>query len=246
MIELAKLPLIIKKLKRVIHNFLMNVLRHAPETKTVTISSQLLSDQRVRVTVGDEGPGFSADNVERIFERYYTDKENNGGTGIGLAFSRMLIQMHQGKIGAVNRENGGAELYFELPMNSGGKNVEVEAEKEIYRKSDQEQEYQEIEIVDKDALRHLTVLLVEDDRELLSFLKDALKGMFKKVLTAGNGREALDIVITDSPDLVISDVMMPVMDGWELCKTEIRPGNQSHTCNSANRQEFRGGFGSRV
>ncbi|WP_010665291.1 hybrid sensor histidine kinase/response regulator transcription factor [Marinilabilia salmonicolor] len=207
------------KLKRVIHNFLMNVLRHAPETKTVTISSQLLSNQRVRVTVGDEGPGFSADNVERIFERYYTDKENDGGTGIGLAFSKMLIQMHQGKIGAVNREKTGAELYFELPMISGGENNAVEAEKEIFRDNVQEQENQQADIVDKEALGHLTVLLVEDDRELLSFLKETLKGMFKKVLTAGNGREALDTIGTDSPDLVISDVMMPVMDGWELCRT---------------------------
>lgn len=92
-------------------------------------------------------------------------------------------------------------MYFELPMISGGENNAVEAEKEIFRDNVQEQENQQADIVDKEALGHLTVLLVEDDRELLSFLKETLKGMFKKVLTAGNGREALDTIGTDSPIL---------------------------------------------
>ncbi|WP_462317774.1 hybrid sensor histidine kinase/response regulator transcription factor [Marinilabilia sp.] len=203
------------KLKRVVHNFLMNVLRHAPETKTVQIKSELLPENRIRVIIADEGPGIPENYIERIFDRFYMGGDKKG-TGIGLAFAKLLIQIHQGEIGARNREPKGAELFFDLPSGV----IQPQTTDYLEETEDASQEAKDLspDPEEIETLNHLTLLLVEDDRELLSFLKKALGENFKKILTAGNGREAMEIIVSESPDLVVSDVMMPVMDGWELCK----------------------------
>jgi len=203
------------KCQTIFSNILMNALKFSEPETQITISTQLI-DNYVRVAVADQGIGLQNVDPKKLFNRFYQGEHNKSGSGIGLSYAKVLIEMHGGRIGAYNNPDRGATFYYELPaltdsINSG------------------QQEVQETEISENLSIpldlsatgiscAGYSLLIVEDKDELRLFLKDSFKDIFKQVYTAENGLAALEITKAKQPDIIVSDVMMPRMDGYELCK----------------------------
>lgn len=202
------------KCQTIFSNLLMNALKFSEPGTQVIISTQLINDY-VRVSVTDQGIGLQNVDPEKLFNRFYQGKHNKSGSGIGLSYAKILIEMHGGHIGAYNNPEKGATFYYELPVFSDVLATQNETpDTEISKNLSIPLDLSATDI----SSSIYSLLIVEDKEELRSFLKDSFKEIFKHVYTAENGMVALEIIKTKQPDLVVSDVMMPRMDGYELCK----------------------------
>ncbi len=199
---------------KVVTNLLSNAFKYTYDGGEVRV---ILSKngKSVSLRVVDNGLGFKEENTEKLFERFYQGKDNNGlhieGTGIGLNLSRAIVLLHGGSIKAYNRKDGqrGACLDVELPL--GKEHLKPE---EIV-----DDESSETQGSHKQGSRNFRLLVVDDDLEVAQYIKNEL-GQWYRIDTAPNGREALKKLLTDSGgyDLVISDVMMPEMDGISMLR----------------------------
>ena len=201
----VKAELDIQKFQKVIHNLLSNAFRYAPEGGKVFVTSEIRDVNQMAICVEDTGNGIDSDLVDTIFDRFVTDNKRSGnagaGTGIGLALAKEIVLAHHGTISAINTDKG-ARFDVTIPLTS-----------EFV--SDTESQKGPLTVPSFDRV---TVLVVEDNVEIRKFIVSILEKNYE-ILTASNGSEALQIARTESPYLILSDVMMPVMDGFELCKT---------------------------
>lgn len=202
----------------VVTNLLTNALKHSPKNTTVTIRTSK-NDSYVRVSVLDQGEGMQEEDMEKVFIRFYQGKQEIGGSGVGLSYAKMLVELHKGKIGAMNNEAGGATFFFDLPL--GLESGEVICQPKPYINElitpDVDHEINAPETLDF-STQNYTVLLVDDNHNLTDFLSKELKSLFKAIYIAHDGREAFEIAQKQVPDIIVSDVMIPVMNGYELCK----------------------------
>ena len=204
----------VPKCSTVLSNFLMNALKFSPSHTIITLSSRQING-KVRVSVSDQGTGLGDLNTDKLFTRYYQGNHNQTGNGIGLSFAKMLIERHNGTIGAINNEDKGATFFFELPLDTDNEHVSSENENQntwlpVELPSDIHNDF---------STNNYTLLIVEDKKELSSFLKKSLNNSFKDIWLATNGEEAIDMIRSKHPDIIVSDIMMPKMNGYELCKT---------------------------
>lgn len=202
----------------IFNNLLINALKHSPQDTTITISTKLMSDgQTVRIAISDRGEGLKNVDGDRLFTRFYQGEGERNGTGIGLSYSKILVEQQGGHIGAFNREGGGSTFYIDLPLRN--EQVEIICPPKPYINEliggDQIEDSNEDDSFDTSAD---TILFVDDNEELTRFINESLKSQFKHIFVAANGVEALRIVHDQKPDIVVSDVMMPKMNGYELCK----------------------------
>ena len=138
--------------------------------------------------------------------------DNKKGSGLGLAISKELIELMNGKISAYNNEEGGVTLEIHLPVSSLVPSLQDElVSTEDLKSSEDLDVHFDVLKVPSDS----SVLVVEDNKLLQSYLSDVLRDHFELHI-ADNGKEALDLLKHIRPDLILTDVMMPVMDGWEL------------------------------
>ena len=201
------------------------------------------------IDITDNGIGIDKNKIEQIFERFYQiDNDvtkSNFGTGIGLHLSRSLVELHHGIILAENREDApGSRFVIRIPLGSAHlrtdelEDVEagitphavlVKPEKTDLEEVFEEGEGEEDEESKKTgkAKNRMRILIVEDEEEILSYLKEELEGDYR-IMTRKNGREAYDTILADTPDLVISDIMMPEMDGLSLCRKIKQNTNVNH------------------
>ncbi|MFA6832850.1 MAG: response regulator, partial [Bacteroidaceae bacterium] len=165
-------------------------------------------------------------DIEKLFTRFYQGNHDKGGSGIGLSYAKMLIDLHGGRIGAFNNTDRGATFFYELPSNL--QEQEVSCPQHSYLNellnSPIEEEITSVPY----SLHGYILLVVEDKQDLREFLKDTLKDKFKKVYQASNGVEALEMIKHQQPDIIVSDVMMPEMNGYQLCKEIKENLNISH------------------
>ena len=241
------------RISQVISNFLSNAFKYTPEEGEIQVSLATGHDmarkdalrEYFEIAITDSGIGIDRNKIERIFERFYQiDNDvtkSNFGTGIGLHLSRSLVQLHHGEILAENREDApGSRFIIRIPLGSAHLRTDeletVDAENVIYHTVDKpvlaklEEELIEEEEEPKAAIKaktRLRVLVVEDEDEIKAYLKAELSDEYK-VETCSNGKEAYDLVLRDTPDLVISDVMMPEMDGLTLCRKIKLNTNVNH------------------
>jgi signal transduction histidine kinase/DNA-binding response OmpR family regulator/streptogramin lyase len=185
------------------------------------------------ISVTDTGPGIDAEQIELIFERFYQIENevthSNYGTGIGLHLARSLVELQQGSIHAENRtDRSGSRFIIRMPM--GNAHLEA-AEIEImsgeapmagfvYSRKDNLFETDECLGDDADSVQARTkyrILIVEDDVEISRYISAELAPLYK-VSQMYNGRDALEFILKEAPDLVISDILMPRMDGITLCR----------------------------
>ena len=204
------------KCEIVLSNLLMNAFKFSEDDTTIIVSTQITDENMVRISIKDQGIGLAGVDTSKLFTRFYQGNHDRKGSGIGLSYAKTLIEMHKGKIGAINNSDKGATFFYELPLNTTIEKIACEEKPYL-----NELLYSPIEtfpeVIDI-STQNYSLLITEDEPELRNFLKETLAEHFKTIYTAENGIEALSIIKQYIPDIVVSDIMMPQMDGFELCK----------------------------
>ncbi|GAA4808701.1 two-component regulator propeller domain-containing protein [Olivibacter ginsenosidimutans] len=203
-------------LTKIIVNLLKNALKYGEQVVTVNLATE--KEKSVEITVRNDGPLIPEPLKEKIFEPFYRlkTKQHTEGTGIGLALSRSLAAFHHGSLEASTAASHNV-FTLTLPIHQ-----EIEFDLDYF----QEDLTQETEVrTTTEAKKH--ILIVEDNKEIMRFLFQELRNDYH-VHTAGMGVEALDVLHRKDINLIISDVMMPEMDGFELCNRVKSDINFSH------------------
>ena len=204
-------------LERVFFNLLSNAFKFTPEGGSVRIELTEEGD-RVFIQVIDTGSGIQPANLPHLFDRFYTE-DRSMGTGIGLHLVKEYIHMHGGEI-RVESEPG-QRTTFTVCLRKGKAHFE---DSDLMETSVSHQAYEASRLDDSETKEILsktypyTILIIEDDDEVRCFLERELSLHFK-IRTAANGKEALRVLEEEEISLVVSDVMMPEMNGFELCRT---------------------------
>jgi signal transduction histidine kinase/ligand-binding sensor domain-containing protein/DNA-binding response OmpR family regulator len=225
---------------KVIVNLLSNAFKFTPaggEIRIVITHDQ----QHVRLAIKDTGEGIPEDKLDRIFERFYQTpshvNDRKTGTGIGLDLTRSLVELHHGTIEAHNNiDEKGCEFVVTIPLGSAHLKPEEMIEEEVSPKSEpvtslmEEVPVEENDEVPEEVLkanRRQHIIIVEDDAEIRGFLESELSHDYD-ITTCDNGKAGLSEVFKMIPDLVISDVMMPEMDGNTMCSKIKSSPTTSH------------------
>jgi signal transduction histidine kinase/DNA-binding response OmpR family regulator len=206
-----------KKMRRVVLNLVSNAIKYNRPNGTVIVSTRRGQDddgtEVAILQVADTGIGVNRENRERIFERFFQEQHDETtykGSGIGLHLVKQYVNMHGGSISVIDNKPQGTIFTVTLPMRNEGTITTKQTETE--------------EKVTENATPSNTLLIVEDNDDFRSFLQSCLINQYN-VIMAANGKEALEQLEQHEISLIISDVMMPVMDGITLCqkvKTDLR------------------------
>lgn len=221
------------QMRKVLFNLLSNAFKHTPDKGRITLSAASTPEHLI-ITVEDSGTGIRAEELQHIFERFYqADNQyaasSYAGTGIGLALTKGIIELHHGTIEVESTLGEGSCFTVRLPRDracfdndSDVSFVEHAAEPSVW-----ENTLPDDKLIDKlsaaadtsfvpEGKESYKILLVEDNEELLNLLKEIFSPLYQ-VVTARNGEEGLQKAMEEKPDLIVSDVMMPVMTGTEMC-----------------------------
>lgn len=203
-------------MEKVLINLLSNAFKFTPENGKIHISLTE-ADGKIQVTVEDNGRGIKPENIPYLFTRFYTENATNG-TGIGLHLVKEYVDMHHGAITVDSTL--GVKTVFTLTLLKGkehftdGLVTELPISPLAYDAS-QLDDTAEKELL---SVRYpYTILITEDDEEVRNYLKEELQDNFD-ILLAANGKEALEVLAAEDVSLVLSDVMMPEMNGFDLCR----------------------------
>jgi signal transduction histidine kinase/ligand-binding sensor domain-containing protein/DNA-binding response OmpR family regulator len=225
-------------LDKILFNLLSNAYKYTPEKGIITIQLESQSSQFIQITVADTGRGISPNDLEKIFGRFYQASNSANslqkGSGIGLHLSQTLIELHHGKIWAKSEINKGTSFTLQFPRSKESY-TKHEISKETYYKQAQENlrllaevDSFDIEPVTTKVQKHkYTVLIVEDDYDIRQYIKQELADIYN-IKEAENGKEGIKMATEYQPNIIISDVMMPEMDGIEMCKQIKEEINTSH------------------
>ncbi len=202
---------------KVMFNLLSNAIKYTPEHGTVYLDL-IENDHTIAISIIDNGIGIATDNQFKIFEEYYREEQANDviGTGIGLALTKQIVQQHEGDIrcSTMNDEKGQWTVFtVSLPKQINQKTGVIPLE--ILTKETEEANTTNLGTLDISLKQ--TILIVEDNSELLAAVVSLFEESFS-IITAVNGEEALSKALEYIPDLIISDLMMPYMDGAQLCQ----------------------------
>ncbi len=231
----------VDKLDKVFFNILSNAFKFTPDGGKITISIAKtgpvvagIHAEEVRIEISDTGKGIPEKDLDKIFDRFYQSGKSQAflGTGLGLNLSKEFIELHRGRISAKSNEGKGTTFLINLPLGNEHllpDEMLADSEKSEIRLQKQynEQEAASAAKQPGDAVaseNRPVILVVEDIADVREFIRISLGNRYQ-ILEATNGREGLEKVLQDEPDLIISDVMMPEMDGLELTrllKTDLK------------------------
>ncbi|MEP4532109.1 MAG: ATP-binding protein [Cyclobacteriaceae bacterium] len=212
-----------EKVKRIMWNVLSNSLKFTPKNGKIAISCSTdeSDSSKLRISVRDSGKGLTSEEIDHLFDRYYQGSTARQGTGLGLSIVDGLVKAQRGEISIYSTPGEGAEFVITIPFRKKDyKDVEIISKpRGNYQFIPDEDRTNQEETVDvPNAKYNLPVLLIaEDNYELNAFLASIFQSQFK-VLSCRDGQEALTMAQKKAPDLIISDVLMPNMDGYELCE----------------------------
>lgn len=227
------------KMDKIIYNLLSNAIKYNKVGGKIDVSLSLNREQAV-ITIADNGIGMSKEKMKHLYTRFFDGdyrKQNMPGTGIGLSLTHDLVKLHHGNIQCESQEGEGTTFTITLPIrksayapdeidNSDKPNaVNQEAIRQASQETEQESQpasedkpklapVRQSIFIRKNASK---ILVVEDNEELLALMLQVLSKNYH-VFTAKNGKQAMNIIMKEELDLVVSDVMMPIMDGIELTK----------------------------
>lgn len=201
----------------IIDNLMSNALKYTPKGD-ITLALANNEENGVKYTtisVEDTGHGISKESLNHIFERYYQGKGKYqaSGSGIGLALVKSLADLHQATIEVESEVEKGSKFTLKLLTENTYPNAERQVVKEILKKEDDSTQTASVESEDGKPI----ILIVEDNRDIREYIRTSFEEMYE-VLTAADGKEGWDIAQSQIPNIIISDIMMPVMDGIELCR----------------------------
>ena len=225
------------KIDKAMFNLISNAFKYTPEKGQITVSLKSnvkletnRNTEYAEITVSDNGKGIPKKDLNNIFERFYQgnqhDKNSQQGWGLGLSLSKNYIDLHQGEIKVESIENAGTVFKVYLPLGEGhlsdldkivttepGINKYIHLSTDAYRSNEQT-------IKDKPSSSQnaAQILIIEDNIDLRDFLIEELEPYYN-CFEANNGKEGHEIAIELMPDIIISDIMMPEMDGYQLCKS---------------------------
>ncbi|KFC58715.1 histidine kinase [Flavobacterium gilvum] len=221
------------QIEKVFFNLLSNAFKFTQNEGRITLKIAL-KNRTVKITVTDNGKGIDIDNIDYIFKNFYQAGKNIG-TGIGLALSKSLIELHKGKIKAASKPATATEAgktTFTVVLQLGKNHInEIDItttptiENPIYEEVNNytTEDYIASPVIENES-KTAHILIVEDNDEVREFIKQSLGNQYH-VSESKNGLKGYKKAIQNLPDLIISDVMMPIMDGLELCKklkTDVR------------------------
>lgn len=202
-----------KKLTHVCNNLISNAIKFTNRGGNVYVELNQKNDQ-ILIVISDSGIGIPESDLAKIFDRFYQSTNSVvGGTGIGLALTKEIIHLLNGEIFVESSLGNGTKFTVMLPISNTADIDTVIDDSQILFEDDFEVAIVEEEIKENQKI----VLLIEDNIDLQGYISQCLKTDFK-VETASNGEEGLQKALKLIPDIIISDVMMPKMSGYELCK----------------------------
>ena len=228
------------KMDKIIYNLLSNAIKYNKVGGKIDISLSLSKEQAV-ITIADNGIGMSKEKMKHLYTRFFDGdyrKQNMPGTGIGLSLTHDLVKLHHGDIRCESLEGEGTIFTITLPIRKNAyapDEIDVSNKRKAVNQKAIQQVSQEVKLEapnseeeDKPKLAPVRqsifirknaskILVVEDNEELLALMLQVLSKNYH-VFTAKNGKQAMNIIMKEKLDLVVSDVMMPIMDGIELTK----------------------------
>lgn len=221
----AAVLLDVRQFEKVINNLLYNAFKFTPAEGIVSVTIYSKASSFL-IEISDTGGGINAADLPHIFDRFYQAKNQNSseaGSGLGLAISKEIIELHDGTIDVKSVENTGTTFIISLPTISDGlaqdHGVEVSTIHKLDIVEEVESEVSFEQFLSKSMFNGIIdkplILMVEDNEEMRDYLEEILESNFN-VSKVSNGEEALEWLKTGRPQLIISDVMMPLMDGFEL------------------------------
>lgn len=210
----------VEKIERVYFNLLSNAFKFTPSLGEISTHLSVIEDpiqgKCVRLTIADTGAGFSPELINNIFDRFYQVDTNHEGSGIGLALVKSFVELHDGVISAKSCENRGTTFTVDLPIRDvSGENAEylpAQISNDVVLEELSVIENQEIDINENRAC----VLIIDDNDDVRCYIKLLLSDKYA-ILEARNGAEGIKLATKYLPDVVICDVMMPVVNGFEFC-----------------------------
>ena len=210
------------KIERICYNLLSNALKYTSEGGKISLQA-IKKDERVIISVADSGCGISNNELPYIFDRFYQAKNAGRGTGIGLAIVKAFTELHHGVVSATSVEGKGSTFSINIPVRQEGavskqptekveQLVEPSAIKEIPNQARHIEELVQPHQTDKPE-----VLIIDDNIDIRTYLRSVLSEKYN-VSEASDGKVGLELARKIVPDIVLSDIMMPVMDGLEFCQ----------------------------
>ena len=210
------------KIERICYNLLSNALKYTSESGKISLQA-IKKDERVIISVTDSGCGISNNELPYIFDRFYQAKNAGRGTGIGLAIVKAFTELHHGVVSATSVEGKGSTFSINIPVRQEGavskqptekveQLVEPSAIKEIPNQARHIDELVQPHQTDKPE-----VLIIDDNIDIRTYLRSVLSEKYN-VSEASDGKVGLELARKIVPDIVLSDIMMPVMDGLEFCQ----------------------------
>lgn len=215
------------KMNYIIRNIISNALKYTPSGGSVTITAES-NNKEWTVRIKDTGIGIPKKDAQKMFRTLFRSNNTNNmitsGSGMGMLFTYRLVKQHAGNIHFESQENIGTTFILTFPLQNKRYEYQentIELNFETINEFVEDTEY--IDKKETNATIRLaedapTLLVVEDHPTLRNFIAHALRTKYQ-VHTAQNGKEAIDIAIQQDPDIIISDVMMPEMNGYEMCRT---------------------------
>lgn len=219
-----------KQMQKVINNLLSNALKHTKEEDTISISVKKQKSNAI-IEIQDTGTGIDAAEIDKIFDRFYQTERLDSlaigaGTGIGLALTKGIIELHHGTISVESEIGKGSSFIITLKLgNEHFEPEQISLKEEIIQQQEVPQPGTSAMLaeaaLDSDAIPShpldTKMLIVEDDASIREMLADIFR-TFYQVITASDGVEAMELVEKEMPSIILSDVVMPRMSGTELCK----------------------------
>ena len=226
-----------EKISRIVFNLLSNALKYTPAGGEIFVS---LKDEgaNLRLDVKDTGKGISQDEADKIFERFFQAKGAASGTGIGLALVKSFVELHHGEARVESEPGKGSDFIVVIPREQEGDSQVIHNDVDIVDNSVNTSASTGKNVVDESVLQYIddgdrsrgkvqqlvnentnrpTVLVIDDNTDIRQYERTLLQDEYV-VLEAADGKEGLAVALKEVPDLVICDVMMPVMDGLEFTK----------------------------
>lgn len=208
-----------EKIERVFFNLMSNAFKYTPDNGSIKFSCGLDGDNLL-FSIEDTGQGIGADDINNIFDRFYqVDKIHPNGSGIGLSLAKAFVELHGGSIAVESILGVGSKFTVTLPVVHVEECMPADTDN-LITKADVNAELDRLEEVDRTttAGTELPLLLVIDDNaDIRRMIGELLKDEYN-IVTASDGREGVRLAAKYVPDLIICDVMMPVMDGLECCR----------------------------
>ena len=215
----------VEKMERVFFNLMSNAFKHTPDNGKITVSFHQ-TDSGVSYSVKDTGCGIDADEVERIFDRFYqAEGANPKGSGIGLALTKAFVELHGGSIAVKSEKGKGSEFSVTFPIRHTDTDCSINSH---ISPADIETELAAIEADTSDFKDEKpTMLVIDDNRDIRDMISGQL-GEDYNVLSAADGLQGVRMAAKYVPDIILCDVMMPVMDGFQCVKELKEEVSTSH------------------